>query len=254
MEKQAVIVISSISEVLTVNFVTATAAVVVAGLMRGFAGFGSGMVMAPVFAILFGPVETVAMVIMLEIAASIQLTPKALPYIQWRFVGLLSIIAVLFMPLGTYFLGTVNPQIMTRLMAGIVLVFVLVLMIGWRYEGRKRLLPTLLIGATSGALMAATSMGNPPVLLYMLSGRESATTNRANIIGYFAITQVALLLILLILNLLSWPPVIRAAMLTPPYLLAAWCGSQLFRQSNEILYRRIALNFLFVVAAYGLLR
>ncbi len=31
-----------------------------AGLMRGFAGFGSGMLKSPVFAILFGPVETVA--------------------------------------------------------------------------------------------------------------------------------------------------------------------------------------------------
>jgi len=37
-----------------------------AGLMRGFAGFGSGMLMAPIFAILFGPVEAVTMVAMLN--------------------------------------------------------------------------------------------------------------------------------------------------------------------------------------------
>jgi uncharacterized protein len=59
-------------------------------------------------------------------------------------------------------------------------------MAGCRYEGEEKLLPTLSVGAVSGALMAATSMGNPPVLLYMLAGQDSAARNRANIIAYFA--------------------------------------------------------------------
>src|SRR5262245_21066223 len=61
--------------------VTATAA----GLMRGFAGFGSGMLMAPMFAILFGPIDAVTMVTMLELFVSIQLIPQVLKEIQWRF-------------------------------------------------------------------------------------------------------------------------------------------------------------------------
>ncbi len=78
-----------------------------------------------------------------------------------------------------------------------------------------------------------------------LCDNARATTNRANIIGYFAVTQVALLLVLMVSDLLSWPPVFRAAMPTPPYLLAAWLGSRLFRPSSERRYRRIALTFLF---------
>lgn len=247
-------IVSPNLDLLTTDFLVAAAVAVTAGLMRGFAGFGSGMLMAPVFAILFGPVETVAMVILMEIAASIQLTPKVLPDIQWRFVGPLSGTAVLFMPIGAYALGATDPEIMTRVMAGIVLAFVLVLLTGWRYQGDKKLLPTLGIGAASGTLMAATSMGNPPVLLYMLSSRDSATTNRANIIAYFAVTQIVLLAVLAVMDLLSWQPVFRAALLTPGYLLAAWVGSRLFRRSSETFYRRIALVFLFCVAAYGLLR
>ena len=38
-----------------------------AGLMRGFAGVGSGMLMAPFFVHLFGPVETVGIIILIEI-------------------------------------------------------------------------------------------------------------------------------------------------------------------------------------------
>ena len=97
-------------------------------------------------------------------------------------------------------------------------------------------------------------MANPPVLLYMLGSQDSAATNRANIIAYFAVTSVALFALLTAMALMSWPPVIGAAMLTPGYLLAAWFGGRLFRCSSETFYRRTALIFLFVVAVYGPLR
>ncbi len=239
---------------LTPDLATAVAVALLAGLMRGFAGFGSGMLMAPVYAIVFGPLEAVVIVVLLEIFASLQLVPRVWPDIQWRFVAPLGAVAVLFMPLGAHVLRTADPEIMTRVMAGIVLLFVLVLMTGWRYAGPKRLLPTCGVGALSGTLMAATSMGNPPVLLYMLSGRDSATTNRANIIAYFGITQGVLLAVFLAMGLLSWPPILRAVLLAPVFLVAAWIGGRLFRQTGETLYRRVALLFLLAVACYGLAR
>jgi hypothetical protein len=133
-------------------------------------------------------------------------------------------------------------------------VFAIVLLTGWRYRGPKRLAPTVAIGALSGTLMAATSMGNPPVMLYMLSGQDSAVTSRANVIAYFAVTQGLVLAVLAAMALLSWAPLAQAVALTPGYLLAAWIGSRLFQRSNELLYRRVALLLLLCVAAYGLLR
>ncbi len=53
-----------------------------AGLMRGFAGFGSGMLKSPVFAILFGPVETVAVIILMELVVTVQLMPSVLGDIE----------------------------------------------------------------------------------------------------------------------------------------------------------------------------
>lgn len=41
------------------GFAVAAAVATVAGFMRGFVGVGSGMLMAPVFAIIFGPLQTV---------------------------------------------------------------------------------------------------------------------------------------------------------------------------------------------------
>jgi uncharacterized protein len=241
-------------EFATSEMAIAAMIVIAAGLMRGFAGFGSGMLMAPIFAILFGPIESVTMVTLLEIFVSVQLMPRILNDIQWRFVIPLGLSAALLMPLGTYLLASTDPNLLARAMAIVVLFFVIVLMTGWRYRGEKGLIPTLGVGAVSGTLMAATGMGNPPVLLYMLSGQYSAATNRANIIAYFSVTQGVLLAVLASMAMLSWPPVAKAMLLTPSYVLAAWAGGRLFHQSTEALYRRAALILLFGVACYGLLR
>jgi len=209
--------------------------------------------MAPVFAILFGPIDAVTMVTVLELFASVQLVPQVLNETEWRLVGPLGVSAALLMPLGAHVLGSADPAFLTRAMAAVVLLFVIGLMTGWRYRGETKLLPTLGVGAVSGVMMAATSMGNPPVLLYMLAGERRATTNRANIIAYFAMTHVVLLAVLGSMALLTLPALVRAILLMPGYLLAAGLGARLFQQSSERIYRHTATAFLLCIAVFGLL-
>ena len=225
-----------------------------AGLMRGFAGVGSGMLMAPIFAVLFGPVETVGIIILMEIVVTGQLLPDVHRDIDWRVIAPMGLAAALLMPVGSWVLVSLDADLIARGIAAIVLVFALVLLAGWRYAGPKPLPATLGVGALSGVLMAATSLGNPPVMLYLLSSRDTARTNRANFTGYFAITLLALILWMLATGLLVWDAVWRAALMLPLFMAAAWLGARLFRQSSEALYRRVALGLLICVGLYGLLR
>ena len=56
----------------------------VAGLMRGFAGFGSAMLMAPIFAILFGSADMVVTVVAIELVVSLQLFPQVRQHADWK--------------------------------------------------------------------------------------------------------------------------------------------------------------------------
>jgi hypothetical protein len=238
----------------TSGFWVAAAVALLAGFMRGFVGVGSGMLMAPVFAILFGPLQTVGMVIMLDSLVTAQLLPSVHRLIEWRVIIPMSGAAALFMPVGTWLLVTIDPQIMARCIAFIVLVFVLLLMTGWRYRGPKRVGITLGIGGISGVLIAATSMGNPPVIVYFLSGPDNAATNRANFTGYFAVTLATLLVMMTARGLIDGATVLRTALLLPVFAGAAWLGAKYFYKSNDRRYRQVALGLLLCVAAYGLLR
>ncbi len=225
-----------------------------AGLMRGFAGVGSGMLMAPVFAILFGPVQTVAVIILMEIVVTGQLLPGVRREIDWKVIAPMGVAAAILMPAGSWLLVSLDPDLIARGIALVVVAFSVVLMVGWRYDGEKKLWASVGVGALSGVLMASTSLGNPPVMAYLLSSRDAAATNRANFTGYFAVTLVALIAMMAAAGLIDRHALLTAAVLLPVFMAGAWVGSRLFRRSSEALYRRIALGLLFCVGMYGLLR
>ena len=236
------------------TFWIAAGVTLLAGFLRGFVGVGSGMLMAPVFAILFGPLQTVGMVIMLDAIATAQLLPSVHRRIEWRVVLPMAAAATLSMPLGTWLLLSLDPAIMARAIAFVVLVFVLLLMSGWRYHGPKRTGVTLGVGGVSGVLLAATSMGNPPVIVYFLSGPDKAAVNRANFTGYFAASLTVALGMMALRGLIEPAALVRAAALAPIFTAAAWLGTRCFSRSTDRRYRQVAFGLLLAVALYGILR
>ncbi len=224
-----------------------------AGLMRGFAGFGSAMMLSPLFALYLGPAAAVLIIAIMEIAVSVQLVPKTVKDVNWGLLLPIVIPALICMPLGVYALTVIDGDIIAKFIAAIVLVFVLVLASGWRYTRRRYMPVTIGIGGICGVLISSTSVGGPPFLLYMVAGQESAKEVRANIISFFAILEVVTPLMLWLGGAFVMDFFVLGLFFCPPYLIGAWVGARLFRESSELLYRRVALALLTCVALYGLL-
>ena len=56
----------------------AVTATIVAGLMRGYSGFGTAVILAPVYSLLWGPRAGVPVMLLMELLVSLQLVPSAL--------------------------------------------------------------------------------------------------------------------------------------------------------------------------------
>ena len=59
---------------------------------------------------------------------------------------------------------------------------------------------------------------------------------------------------MVIRGLIVSPAVIRAAIMLPVFVTAAWFGARYFRNANDKLYRQVALGLLLCVAVFGVLR
>lgn len=225
--------------------VAATA--LIAGVMRGFSGFGAALIVSPVLALIVGPRTAIPAILIMMTLTSLQLVPRAWKDTNWRTVLPLSAGATLGLPLGIWILFAVDPQIMRRAISAIVVVFAVLMLVGWRFRGRVGPLISGAIGVVSGLISGAAAAGGPPVVMFLLAGPESAARNRAAIILFFFITQIAGIFIFWANGLLTVRALWVAVPMIPTILIGTWIGERLFGKASDILYRRIALGILLAI-------
>lgn len=224
-----------------------------AGLMRGVTGFGGAMVLAAPLAVLVGPQQAVLTAVLLEAFAAGQMVPDALRTGTVRMLLPIWLAAGLTVPIGSYLLITVDPELMRRGIAVVVVMFGLVMLKGFRYQGPPRLPTSLAVGAASGVLAGATSLGGPPVILYLLSGPQSISVTRANLTLTIMMVSIATVLALWVGGVLDLPGIGFALLLAPLFFLGVRCGGRVFRHLDERLFRRVALVALIGVSVLVLL-
>src|SRR5690606_14674748 len=120
--------------------------------------------------LLLGPLVAVPVVLLLEGIAAAPMLVQLRRLVRWRVIGPIILASYVTMPLGTWLLVTGDPQVTRRAIAGVVIVFSLLMLLGWRYAGRQRLSTSVGVGAVSGTMLGATSLGGPPTILYLLAG------------------------------------------------------------------------------------
>lgn len=225
----------------------AAVVVAVAGVVRGFSGFGSALIMSPALSLLFGPPAAIATMTLMEVPAVLQLLPDAWRHGNRRSVVPLGLAAVTMVPVGTWLLVHLDQTIMRRAIGLLVLSFTVVLGIGWRYRGAVRLPLTLGIGASSGFLSGAIGIPGPPIILFYLSGPSSARVARGSMIGFFAFTTATALVTYAWYGLYTDGVLWRAVGLLPAFLAGIWLGRRLFGRVSEVAFRRAALVLLAVI-------
>jgi uncharacterized membrane protein YfcA len=197
----------------------------------------------------------VVTIVAIELIVSLQLFPQVRRHADWKTLAPMSIAACAAMPLGVWALATVDKGTIVTGVSAVIVAFVVLMWSGWRYRGRRSLAAAMAVGAVSGAMMATTSVGGPPVLLYLLSGDDPPKVNRANIVTYYFLTQFLLVAIVLATGVAGSDALVRAVVLFPMMIVGAWLGGRLFHGlASDRSYRNVALAILLGTGLFGLLR
>ena len=219
-----------------------------AGVVRGITGFGGAMVMAPPLALLLGPKITVPVVLLLESLAAAPQVLQTRGLVRWRVVAPMLAATCLTVPLGGYFLATAEPHVVRRTTALVVIVFSLLLLRGWRYRGAQRTGTGVALGGLSGAMLGATSIGGPPVILYLLAGPDRIEVTRANLTLFVAGSCIAGLALLWAQGVLDPAGAWAALWLAPGYYGGLVVGTRLFARFDDARFRQFTLLLMIAVS------
>lgn len=233
----------------TIDILISAVIVCLAGVVRGVTGFGGAMIMSPLLAILIGPQAAVLIALLLEGFAPLPLLPAVARIANWKVMRPIIAGAFVAAPLGGLLLAHVEASLMSKVIAVVVLSFALIMLLGVQIRARTSVSARLAVGGIGGVLVGATSMGGPPVILYLISSGESLPVLRANLMVYVAAASFAGLAAMGITSVLDPGVVFTAIALAPVYLASAWIGGRLFRYVNERIFRRVTLLLLITVSA-----
>jgi uncharacterized protein len=234
------------------RFWAALAIAILAGVVRGFSGFGSAQIYIPLIAAVYSPRVAAVTLLLIDTVGAAPFTVRAFAYCTWREVAPMFIAAAAAAPLGTWALIVIDPIALRWFIAFLVLSMVGVLVSGWRYHGRPSLPTTLGVGAFSGFGGGAVQIAGPPVLIYWLSTPNNVLTVRANFLVYFLLLDLTLCAIYLYQRLITPELFALSLILAVPFFVATAAGAKMFHGSSDLIYRRVAYAIIAAAALVSL--
>ena len=234
------------------RLILAMAVAALAGLVRGFSGFGGAMIYMPLVAAVYDPRIAAVTILLVDFVSS---SPFAIPEMRrctWREVVPISIAMAVGVPFGTWALVALDPIVLRWCISIVVLGLLPPLALGWRYHDQPSLAVTLGVGLFSGVSAGAVQIAGPPVILYWLSRVGSAVTVRANVMVFFMICGVVLVIAYAVEGLFTAQTLALSLLLGLFYLGGVGLGSYVFRGTSDQLYRRVAYLIIALAALLSL--
>ena len=229
------------------NYFLIALVVVFSGFLRGFIGFGSGLLMIPILSYFYSPVFAMVFNIIIEIPATIYLTFVGIKKSNLREITPMMFTMMLTIPFGTIFLVSVDEQIIRTLMSLLLIFFVILIATGWRIKSTITKYVLVLGGAISGLMQGATGMGGPPYVTVLLSKNDSDDVARANILVITSGLVISAIISLYYFGLFTKDILLTGAISAPIYVFATYIGTKFFNYSGNKYFRNSSLIALGVV-------
>jgi len=224
----------------------------IAGVVRGFAGFGSAMIIMPVASSVLTPVDAVIFLITTEALGPLPNARAAWREGKPRDIALLLLGAVFALPIGVWALSSMEPTFFGWAVTFSVTILLLLTITGWRLKGGLSRRLVVMTGAVGGFMTGFAGIPGPPVIMLYMASSLPVSVIRANFLLYLVAADLILFPLLWGLGLMNWPIAFLGLLAGIPNMIANSIGARLFYPSSEGLFRTVAYLVIAASAIIGL--
>ena len=156
----------------------------IAGVVRGFTGFGTALIYMPVAGQFLSPFGALITLTAMDVIGPLPNLPRAFRDGHRRDALRLCAGLAVAMPLGVWVLTLVAPEVFRYSVSLLSLGLLVLLVSGWRYHGELRRAAVYAVGMLGGFLGGATGLAGPPVIMTYMASPHPAKVIRANLLLY----------------------------------------------------------------------
>jgi uncharacterized membrane protein YfcA len=230
------------------RLIMAALAVIAAGFVRGYSGFGFALITTTSLLLLFTPTEAVPAVLLLDIGASTLLMRQVWRQVSWAAIGWLLLGVFAGTLPGVWLLSRVPAAPMKLAVALCILVLVGLLRRGRHPQKAPGRLAAVATGILSGLLNGVGAVGGPPAILFFFASPAGAAVSRASLIAFFLGTDLLAATVCLAAGLMSVRALGLAGWLLLPMAAGLLLGSRAFQRTSSKVFRQRVLALLAALA------
>ena len=223
-----------------------------AGVVRGFSGFGTAMIFLPMAALVLEPVWAVLALIGMDIFSPLPAVRRAARDSKWRDLGLLLAATAVMVPVGLWTLTQISPETYRYGVSAISLALVACLVLGLRYRSEPTVPLMVAAGGASGFLGGAAGLPGPPVIILYMASHASVARVRATTLLFLVGFDFLFLGTFFATGRFEPTPFLLGLCLGLPGAAGVWLGQLIFDPAREALYRNIAYGVVTCAALLGL--
>ena len=227
-------------------------AITAAGLVRGFTGFGSALIIMPAASSVLDPFAALAFLTVVEFWGPLPNLRAALRAGQPAEAARLLLGAAIGLPLGLWALSLLDPAVFGWSVSVIVLILLVLVMTGGRYGGTLSRPMVACVGSVGGFLGGIAGVPGPPVIMLYMASALPIATIRANFLLYLLGIDLLMIGVFVAFELLDPLAITAGLVCVPLYMLANVVGAWLFDPTAERLFRAGAYIVIAASAILGL--
>ena len=228
--------------------------ILVAAIIRGYAGFGFSAIVVAAGSLFLPTREVVPLVLLLEVVASLQMARQVWHDVNWKLVFSILSGSMLFIPLGQFLLLQIAVEPMRVVAAVLLLSAVILTAIGKSVPVRNSPGGWFMIGTVSGLMNGLMAMGGMWGMVLLLGSGIRVVTLRASLVALFFSTDTYAILTGTGQGLVNGSILLRFFWVLPALFVGVWLGSRRFEGSDAKTYRRVVLIVLAALAVLLLVK
>lgn len=232
----------------------AAAAALVAGVVRGYTGFGFALILVTAVSVLAPPADIVPISVVLDLFAGVRLLPHVRGEVDRRGTALMVLGALPAIPVGAMALAWLDEEAM-RLGIGVAVLLATVAIasgIGLRRVPGSGL--KFGTGVAMGLLSGSAGIPGPPLILLYLSSPLPVGTLRATAVAVFLAIDLIALATMAAYGLVTVELLLRCLLLAPLVEIGQRLGHHLYGVADPAAVKRAALVLLALLAAVAIAR
>lgn len=203
---------------------------------------------------LMSPREAVPTLMMLSMLNTAPIAFSNREKIRLGIVGPLLSGAIFGVPLGLAAIVYLDGPVFRTLVGMLLLLFAVILAAGINYPLPRPHIASVPVGFLSGVMTGSTSMGGPPVILFLANQSIPKEVFRTNIVTYFSCANVVSIGLAASQDMIDSGVLAQTALFAPLLLAGTYAGSKLAGRTSEMLFRQITLACAGVMGCILLIR